>query len=298
MNAPTSFGRPQAGRRFFRRLLLWVALFLLVPLGTLGLFMGVGLWNATRTPVIERIAIPLEGLPPETRIRLLLIADTHAGYPDMPRRRLERIVAQANALKPDLIVLAGDYHGGKYVDWPGMRLEDALEPFAKLDAPLGVFAILGNHDQEFWTPWVLTRQKAPRLLVNAHADIGPLTIVGLDSISHRPDFPRAMQEVAADKPILLLLHEPEYVHYVKAEQPMLALAGHSHGGQVILPLIGAPSERLYGPLPCRRGMCEFNGNRVFVTSGIGTSWLPIRYGVPPEMVEITLYSGRKSGTDK
>lgn len=298
MDVPIASAMP-ARRTFLRRVLLWIALILLTLLAAMGLFLGVGLWNATRPPVVERVELPLPGLPDDVRIRVLLIGDTHAGNPDMPRRRLERIVTQANATKPDLILLAGDYHAGKFIDWPGMRLEDALEPLAGLTAPMGVFAILGNHDQPYWTDWVLARQEGPKLLVNAHVDLGPLAVAGIDSISHSPDIDGALKGVPAGKPVLILLHEPELLLWRRPSRPALVLSGHTHGGQVILPLVGAPVDRILdGPPPCRRGLCTLRGQKVFVTSGIGTSWLPIRYGVPPEMVEITLYSGRKSATDK
>jgi predicted MPP superfamily phosphohydrolase len=280
------------------------------------LFLGVGFWNATRMPVVEQVRLPLAGLPPGQEIRVLHLTDTHFGYPDMRTGRLLRIVAQANALKPDLIVLTGDYMGGKILDKPRSRLEEALPPLGALQAPLGVYAVLGNHDEPKWTPRVMARQHWPKLLVNQHADVGPLVIVGLDSAAHgtRPDL--AFRGVPAGKPVLLLIHEGDYLSYVdeRPGNPALALAGHTHGGQVVLPIVGSLGNLLLGPPGCNRGLCQMQGGTLFVSSGIGTSVLPIRYGVPPEMVMITLYSpdtpaaaaeaaadhstGRKSGTDR
>ncbi|MCG2841553.1 metallophosphoesterase [Sandaracinobacter sp. RS1-74] len=264
------------------------------------LFLGVGFWNATRPPEVVKLRLPLEGLPAGREIRVLHITDTHYGYPDMRTRRLNRIVSQANALKPDLIVLTGDYMGGKLFDKPRSWLEEALPPLAALEAPLGVYAVLGNHDEPKWTPVVMARQTAPKLLVNAHVDIGPLVVVGLNSATHGADPGKALEGISPKRPILLLIHEGDFLTYAaRPPNPVLALAGHTHGGQVILPLIGSLGD-LHGGKPlCLRGFCTVNGWPLFVSSGVGTTLLPIRYGVPPEIVEISLYStGRNSGTER
>lgn len=278
--------------------MIWLGRLLagLLVLGA-ALFAG-GMWNATRPPVIERVSLGLPGLPAGTRLRVLHITDTHGSYPDMPRSRLEGIVRQANALRPDMIVLTGDYHSGKFIDWPDMRLEDALEPLSALSAPLGVYAVMGNHDRPKWTPLVMGRRPWPRLLVNDSARAGPLTVVGVDSTRYEPDPERAFAGIADDRPVLLLLHEPDHLEWMKRPARMraqprsiLALAGHTHGGQVVLPVIGSLHKLLIGPQNCLRGLCVIGGQRVYVSSGVGTSGLPIRYGVPPEMVLVTLVPG-------
>jgi uncharacterized protein len=251
------------------------------------IFVGGGLWNATRDPVVVRHTITLPGLPRGSRITLALLSDTHQGHPDMPRARLERIIGQVNALHPDIVVLAGDYHGGKWVDFPRTRLEDALEPFARLRAPLGVFAVLGNHEEPAWAPAILRRQRGVQVLVNQHATAGPLLIAGLDTASGFPDAAAALAGAEPGRPVLLVFHEPSLVT-AAPRTVALSLAGHTHGGQIDLPLLGSLG-RFYGPVPaCLRGMCRIDGRRLFVTSGIGTSTLPLRWGVPPEIVLLTL----------
>jgi predicted MPP superfamily phosphohydrolase len=281
------------------------------------LFLGVGLWNATRPPVIVQAATVLQGLPPGARLRVLLLADTHFGHPDMGTGRLLSIVATANAQKPDLILLAGDYMGGKLVDWPKVRLEQALPPLAALEAPMGVYAILGNHDEARWTPRVMARQRWPKLLVNTNVDIGPVVVAGMDSMAHNPDLARTLAGATPGKPVLLLVHEPQQLAWNKRPPgfPVLALAGHTHGGQVVLPLVGSLGEWVVGPQRCPRGRCTINSWPVHVTSGLGTTLLPIRYGVPPEMVLLTITgaaaaperptarpvdhsTGRNSGTER
>lgn len=275
-------------------------------------FLGVGYWNATRPPVVVNVRLPLEGLPPGREIRVLHITDTHYGHPDMRTERLLAITRQANALKPDLVVLTGDYMGGKLLDKPRSWLEEALPPLAALQAPLGVYAVLGNHDQPYWTARVMARQLRPTLLVNENVDVGPFTIVGLNSAMYGPNLKKALHGLQAGKPILLLIHEGDYLSYETPppDNPVLALAGHTHGGQIVLPVVGSLGNLLTGKPLCRRGACTVHGWPLFVSSGVGTTLLPIRYGVPPEMVMITLYApgtpaavadhstGRKSGTER
>lgn len=258
-------------------------------------FIGWGYWGATRSPVVVPIDYQLKGLPPGTRLRVLLISDTHRGRPDMPAARLDAIMAQANAIKPDLILLAGDYIGGKPTIGGKPHLEPAVRPLGKLHAPLGVFAVLGNHDNGHWGPIVFAAQPSPRLLVNRSVDIGPLVIAGVDSIEHGANVTAALAGATPGKPVLLLRHEGDALASVSPPKDLsvLALAGHTHGGQIMLPLIGAPSDWLLhdGAPLCRRGFCTLNGWPLYVSSGVGTSVVPLRIGVPPEMVLITLTPG-------
>jgi predicted MPP superfamily phosphohydrolase len=269
------------------------------------LLLAAGLYNATRPPLVVVVRHELPGHAPGTRLRVLLLADIHYGFPDMPASRLASIVEAANALKPDVIVIGGDYMGGKLLDWPRPWLEDALPPLAGLKASLGVWGILGNHDQPSWTPRVLRHQPSPRLLVNAHVDLGPVVLAGLESLDERPDFAKAMAGAPPGKPLILAVHEPRTLLTLAppGRADVVALAGHTHGGQIRLPLIGRPAVLLLRHEPCWRGGCIVNGWPVHVTSGVGTSWLPIRFGVPPEMVLLTFEapaqaSGRKSATER
>lgn len=256
------------------------------------LFIGIGYWGATRPPVVVEASHRLSGLPSGTTLRVILIADTHEGWPDMPPARLEAVVAQANALKPDLILLAGDYQGGKLFDFRKKDgLEPAIRPLAALKAPLGVFAVMGNHDSMRWTPFVFANQPRPRLLINDSVDVGPLVVAGANSVQHGADVPGTLVRIPPGKPILFLLHEGDHFIYEKApDRPVLALSGHTHGGQIVLPVIGSLGDLVLGKSACRRGACTVNGWPIHVTSGVGTSWLPLRIGVPPEMVLLTLSS--------
>lgn len=268
-----------------------------------------GLLEAKRTARIVEQAIPLEGLAPGEAYRILHITDTQVGLPDMPISRLGEVVAQANALKPDMIVLTGDYRGGKLVT--AGRLEPSLDltlaTFAKLKAPLGVFLVLGNHDSLYWVPRILKRHPNLQLLVNDSTTAGPFRMVGTDSIQRQMrGVSQLFQNLPMDgRPTLVLMHEPEQIK--RRIEPMqeylrlpstLTIAGHTHGGQVYMP--GYSNKR---HAPCRRGLCTYKGMRLFVSSGVGTSGIPMRLGVPPEMALLTIYgpdqaSGRKPGTER
>jgi predicted MPP superfamily phosphohydrolase len=279
----------------------------LLVAGLLMAFITAGYSEALREPVVVQYEIGLKdwpaGAPP---LRIVQLSDVHRGPPDMSQARLEAIVEQANALKPDLIVLTGDYHGGKVWDAPSGDLDEAVYPLRRLHARLGVIAVRGNHDEPYWTPRVFARAGIP-LLQGRWLDIGPILVAGVDDLMGQADpehaAARAIQGAPAGKPLLLLAHEPDFFQWLPGRIDLM-LAGHSHGGQIRLPLIGSRSTG--SPYVDRhlRGQFFEHGQTLIVSSGIGTSILPLRIGVPPEIVEVTLgptsaYSvGRKSGTDR
>ncbi len=269
-----------------------------------GVAVGVGLvagWReATAPPTVVAYGLPVPGwaAPP---LRIVQLTDIHLGPPDMPPARVARIVAQANALHPDLVVLTGDYHGGKLVDGlfargRGGNLDDAVRPLRALRSRLGTFAVRGNHDEPYWTPRVLPRNRMT-YLENAHADAGPVVVAGVDDLATgHANVAAALAGIAPGKPVVLLMHEPDGFADVPGSVAV-TLAGHTHGGQVRLPLIGALVTNTR--LGYVRGRYVVGGRTLIVSSGLGTSGLPFRLGVPPEIVVVTLHSvGRNSGTDR
>ena len=253
--------------------------------------------EAQATPRVVAYDVPVAGWtgPP---LRIAQLSDIHLGPPDMPATRVASIVAQVNALRPDLIVLTGDYHGGKLIDGKAGNLDNAIRPLARLRSRFGTFAVRGNHDEPYWSPRVLPRY-GMTYLQNTHADAGPIIVAGSDDLTTgHADVAAALAGIAPGKPVIMLMHQPDGFAAVPASVA-LTLAGHTHGGQVRLPLFGAPvigSRRGY-----QRGAYTEGGRRLIVSSGIGTTTLPIRWGVPPEIVVVTLRSystGRKSGTDR
>lgn len=258
--------------------------------------------EARRTPVVVRYDVAVPGWPAgQPPLRIVQLTDTHAGLPDMPVARLAAIVAQANALEPDLVVLTGDYQGAKWFGQDYRNLDVVVRPFRALRSRLGTYAVRGNHDDAYWSPKVIPRYRVT-YLQNSHADAGPIVVAGVDDLSEgTPDVAAALAGIPADKPVLLLMHEPASFPQVPA-RVALTLAGHTHGGQLRLPLLDWLTmdalTRRYA-----RGLFVEDGRRLIVSSGVGTTALPLRLGVPPEIVVVTLHgedhsTGRNSATDR
>lgn len=194
---------------------------------------------------------------------------------------------------PDIIVVGGDYVTNR----DHRFVQPAAEALARLSAPFGVFAVLGNHD--WWNDGERTRraftaqgihvleEQATRVEHNGAA----FYIVGLADQMERASNPRAALALAAPGvPTLLLVHEPDvFASFPQLGlSPTLTLAGHTHGGQVWLPLLGrrvVPSR--FGERYAHGHVVE-NERHLFVTAGVGTSIFPVRFLVPPEIALLTL----------
>lgn len=277
--------------RWLRRLLLGSLL-----LGALG-----GAWGCWLEPqrlVVSERELELPDWPkPLSGLRVALISDLHIGSPFWDLAALGRLVERCNAEKPDLVLLAGDYQINDI--WGGVFV--AAEPIAErlgaLKAPLGVFAVLGNHD--WWNDGERTRRAfAAHGIVVLEESVARLElrgssfyVVGLaDQMTRHSDPKAALAAVPPHAATLLLVHEPDVFATFPALgiSPTLTLAGHTHGGQVWLPLLGrlvVPSD--FGERYAYGHVVE-NGRHLFVTSGVGTSMLPVRFLVPPEIALLTL----------
>jgi predicted MPP superfamily phosphohydrolase len=227
-------------------------------------------------------------------LRIAAIADVHTGAPHVTLAALRAVVARTNAAHPDLVVLLGDYviHGvvgGRFVP-----PEPTVAVLRQLRAPFGVFAVLGNHD--WWYDGVrvghaFTDAGIPVLddeAVSVSTRGGPLWIAGLGDAWTRPaSLRRALAAVPAGAPVILLTHNPD-VFVSVPDRVLLTLAGHTHGGQVNLPLFG----RLIVPSAYGQrfaiGHVREGGRDLFVTPGIGTSIVPVRFRVPPEVSVLTV----------
>lgn len=257
---------------------------------------ALGYRNATQTPRVVRYRVEVPGLA--APLRIVQLSDEHLGY-DMRPARVAGIVEQVNALRPDIVALTGDYVGGKLGRSPvGENLDDGIRPFAALRTRFGVFAVRGNHDNIFWSQQVIPRYGIT-YLVNRWADAGPVIVAGMDDfLSGHPNAAVALAGVPLGKPVVVLMHNPDAWPQVPGSVA-LSLAGHTHGGQIVLPLIGAPTTGSVFGKRFRYGLIVESGRRLIVSCGLGTTAIPIRFGAPPEIVEVMLYStGKKSGTDK
>lgn len=248
-----------------------------------------GYREATRTPVVAAYDIVVPDWPAgQPPLRIVQLTDTHAGLPDMPLVRLRAVIAQANALEPDVIVLTGDYQSQKFLQRGHGNLDDVVRPFAALRSRLGTFAVRGNHDNGYWSPAVIPRYGIT-YLQNSWADAGLVVIAGVDDFTNgRPHVGLALAGVPSGKPVIMLMHEPDSFVEVPASVT-LTLAGHTHGGQIVIPWIGAPWIGTAFGRAHRRGLYVEGGRRLIVSSGVGTTAIPVRLGVPPEIVVVTLH---------
>jgi predicted MPP superfamily phosphohydrolase len=261
-----------------------------------------GLGYAVQDPVVARFTVPIPGL--QRPVRVVQLSDVHASQFDMPVMRLRRIVAMANAMHPDLIVLSGDYISGYPPAWTPTEARLALAPLSGLKAPLGVVAVLGNHDSRAMTQYAFAGSGI-KLLVGQTFDAGPMVVAGADDLLNAAfsvtGLRKAVSYVPPGKPIIALSHEPEFFMWLPKRVSLL-LAGHTHGGQIVFPVLGTMRHNAFVDAH-RRGLYREHRQMLVVSSGLGTSVLPLRIGVPPEITETLLlppaYSvGRNSGTDR
>jgi hypothetical protein len=265
---------------------MWVRLSLLLfLLGAAVLAWGYA--GATAEPTIRRADLALAdwpaGAPP---IKVLLISDIHVAGPDMPPERLARIVETIGPLRPDLILISGDFVSDKRSATRFYAFADAVSPLRGLKPRLGVFAVLGNHD--YWRDAGEARlalgKAGVRVLDNEAVQVGPIALGGIgDAYSNHA---RLAETVAAmrrlDGAKILLSHTPDPFPDLPADVGLM-LAGHTHCGQIRLPLIGAISTMSkYGErYAC--GIVRERGKTLVVAAGLGTSILPLRIGAPPDM---------------
>ena len=264
----------------------WVALALLLIAMALG-------WKAWRDtmgdPVVRRAEVALPGLTEP--VTAVLLSDIHVAGPDMPPSRLARIVEQVNALEPDVIFIAGDLVSEKRTATHIYTAEEIVAPLGALRAPLGVVLTPGNHDH--WYDWDGLRVEAEargiRVLQDEAAQIGPLAVGGVDdAYTRRDDLSQVLAEMRGlTGGRLVVTHSPDITPQVPADIPLI-LAGHTHCGQISLPLIGAPAYMsAYGDrYAC--GIIREGGKTVIVGAGLGTSLLPIRFGTRAEIWVVEL----------
>jgi uncharacterized protein len=277
-----------------RKIIRGIALLLLL------LLLGAGVWSLFVEPnrlVIHQAAIQIDIWPQELGgLRIAVISDIHTGGPFINDKKLREIVARTNQTNPDLIVLLGDYMSPN--SWHSHRVEPEVTATALKDlrAPLGVYSVLGNHD--WWYNGKKVRaaleQNGIRVLENEVEEIrwrnSSFWLVGLADLWTRPQrIQETVDKVPAESNIVAITHNPDIFPHLPRNVAIL-LAGHTHGGQVNIPIIGRPFEPSEFGQRYAAGHVFENGHHLFVTTGIGTSILPIRFGVPPEIAVLTIRS--------
>lgn len=248
--------------------------------------------QAISAPIVRRARMTLPGWPVEAPpIRAVLISDIHVAGPDMPPSRLAGIVAQINALAPDVVFIAGDLVSEKRIATRFFTMAEAVAPLGALRSRFGAFAVLGNHDH--WADREGARAALAaagvRLLENDAAPAGPLAIGGLDDdFTGHDDLARTLSKLKAVAGARVLLsHSPDPFPDAPAEISLM-LAGHTHCGQMRLGRwVRSPTMSRHGArYAC--GVVRERGKTLIVSAGLGTSVLPLRLGAPPDMWLLTL----------
>lgn len=252
-------------------------------------------------PLVRRIRIALPSLPHGTpSIRIVLLSDFHVSVLDDTPETLRRTVARVNALHPDIVLLAGDFLA---MSMPGastrLPIRPSITPLAGLRSSYGVFAVLGNQDVP--RPRLVARMlrmAGIRVLNNDAAEVGPLALVGIsDAFSGKADIDRSMRATRRlNGTPIVFTHSPDVIPLLPS-RIRLVMAGHTHCGQISLPLWGPLiTESRWG----RRYSCGIvrEGPRTSVISaGLGTSRLPLRLGAPPDFWVIDVSAGPPEGRE-
>ena len=232
--------------------------------------------------------------------RIAQLSDLH--YDDyfsvVPLRKAVDIV---NRLEPDLVVLTGDFvtsplqqSGRARAMVAAAPIEPCAQWLSRLHAPSGVLAVLGNHDVDTDAAHIIEVLQSHSILVLRNRSLTieregkRLWFAGVDDVlAGKPDIKLALSGIPASEPVVLLAHEPDFADFAARYPVDLQLSGHSHGGQIRLPLIGAP----YLPKLGRRypwGLRRIDSLMLYTNVGVGTIRVPMRLNCPPEVTLFTL----------
>jgi predicted MPP superfamily phosphohydrolase len=241
---------------------------------------------------VERVDVPIRNLPHGLAgLRIAQLSDLHAS-PQIAPAQLAQAASAVLREQPDLVVLTGDYvtHGLEH-------LPDAIAAIAMLAAPLGVFAVLGNHDHWTGAAGAVERaleQSGARVLSNRAVQLmvggEALWLAGVDDVwEERADLEAALEAVPPGATTVLLAHEPDFADTAARHAIALQLSGHSHGGQVRLPFLGAPVLPFLGqryPIGLQR--VPGSDTLVYTNRGIGMVSPAVRFNCRPEVAILRL----------
>ncbi len=256
-------------------------------------------------PRVARYNLVPDNWPDGLKLRLVILADIHACRPWMSPERIGDICAQANGLDGDMILLLGDFLSGMRLKGSEVTSAEWAGELGRLSAPLGVHAVMGNHD---WIddPDAMIAGTGPTIVHRALASINVpvydnlaarfekdgkgFWLAGLaDQIGPRiglDDLPATLAQVTDEAPVILMAHEPDVFPTVPA-RVSLTLSGHTHGGQIRLfgysPIVPSRYRNRYA-----YGHVIEDGRNLIVSGGLGCSIAPIRFGSPPEIVVVEL----------
>lgn len=273
-------------RRFLRMALLAVAS---MPFA----MSAYGAVAARSRKVIERVVIPIPGLPPQLDgLTIVQMSDIHSGM-FMTEAQMDEHVRISNELQPDIVALTGDFVATN---------KDQVAPFinsmSRLQAKRGVYGCLGNHDMFGSASEMLARgfeQHGLKLLRNRNEmldiDGAKLNIIGVDYIGRRSrlnSLGEAIKGIPLDGTTILLAHSPNNFEEAAKAGIHLTLSGHTHGGQIALNLAGLIITPARLATMFLAGLFRIGNSHLYVNRGLGTTGPPIRINAPPEITHITL----------
>jgi hypothetical protein len=243
---------------------------------------------------VRKVSIPLANLPPPLDgLRIVQLSDFHC-EPFTPLPFLARAAEAASNLQPDLVALTGDF-----IDSRPSAIEDLAPVLSKINSRFGTFAINGNHDVRKAGSLVekhlvqngiqFLRNRSQTVSIHDH----PLHLAGTDSLFGKLDLHQTLKNIPPEAFTILLAHEPDIADLASASGKVaLQLSGHSHGGQIRIPGLPAPYLPVGGK-KYPRGLYRLANTALFTSIGLGTTQFPLRFGCPPEVVEITLTCNAK-----
>ena len=245
--------------------------------------------------VIREVSLPAPSYqgPP---LRLVLLSDLHIGGRHVPASRIATLTYTVNRLEPDMVLLAGDYVDGSLPRSDrslvqNNAIEAGVEALAGIKASHGTYAVIGNHDNWYDGVWIRNQleENGATVLANEGLNLPEICLIGMSDFD--TDYPSSAgyQDCNLNHAKIVLTHSPDAFRFLRTDTT-LALAGHTHGGQINLPLIGRRVTSTEAGEPLAYGLKELGGVPVYITAGIGTSMLPARFRAPPEIVVITLKS--------
>ena len=254
-------------------------------------------WVSSDRFAVNNERIWLDALPEAfSGLRIVQISDIHHGL-FLPEQWLAEAVQQTNRLRADIVVLTGDF-----VTYSRANIEPAAEILSRLRARYGVLAVLGNHDFRVGADAVTSalRRKHIEVLRNQHVTVqfggSSLYVAGVDDYGYGADVRRAVRGIPRDSATVLLAHNPRIIHLASRHGVSLVLSGHTHGGQVNLPLLGTVYGRSPERLRYKIGWDRLGPTQIYVNRGIGTIVLPWRLRCPAEITHLELLPGTSEGS--
>ena len=242
---------------------------------------------------VRRSAVEVPGLPREAEgMKLLLVADTHFGTSFTERFRRQRISRKARELKPDICVLLGDYIAvGGLPEWNSMDEKELREFFSSLKAPLGCYAVLGNHELWYGRKRMarILESSGVRMIENRQLRINGVYLAGIPESSTAP-FDREYFEdmIKGSAPLLLFTHKGRVLRNISTPRGSITFAADTHGGQIRLPGGASLGSFLKGSRELPPGLSKQWGKQLYITTGSGGHRWNFRLFCPPEIALVTL----------